>query len=64
MARKRLNNEYRGILEDELRDLMLEYRTTSNVMLRAKIRTKVKKTMDLFDVQPLGYRGLPYWMRE
>lgn len=64
MPKRRLPQHQRNEIEDELRDLMLGYRTTNDVVLRAKIRAKVVKTMGLFDVQPLGHRGLPYWMRE
>lgn len=62
--RKHIDGYNRDILESNLRDLMLDYRNTDNPVLRAKIRRQVTKAMEEFDVQPLGYRGLPYWMKE
>ena len=51
-------------MESELRDLMTMYPSIANPILRAKVRSKVKRTMDEFDVMPYGYRGLPEYMKE
>jgi len=64
MPKKTLDRETQLRMESALRDLMTLYPSTDNPILRAKIRSKVKRTMDEFDVMPFGYRGLPEYMKE
>ena len=64
MERNRLDDDQKKTVESTLRGLMLDYRNTTDEKLRARIRKHVLKTMDYCDVQPLGYPGLPYWMKE
>lgn len=65
MARKQLERTQRLEMESALRSLMTGYPTIADPELKKKVRAKVKKAMDEFDITPFpGYHSLPDYMKD